>query len=439
MKSTIAKLILLLLPLSAIAQHGERGERGGSVAGGGADTHSDAAAWFTDPKLNKIVQACIVTDVNFGVSSTKIKELTQTTFQKWANYYQNTGLASSTDNSSQWQGCSIDGGQDDRKGFKIATKLAVHDLCDGSEDLTLYFGVINDDLQMRKNHYVFPYAFSEIQENYRPGTHQAAWSKGMIWIAPGFSWSNNEAAPLEMTLLHEFGHVFGTGHIENTIMSENIGTQILAMTRKANPKSIRAQVNPLYLSIDKTAYLVFRPEGDYEVPLAPPIKGFDRNEQMQRNIMQNSYSALTGMMLQDDSFEAEFTKPAGVPLENSMRNIWQLGLFASSLTVRADGIESKLKFVPTSFVSAQTESGIAFNEGCLKQPHVSGSIAGHLLRPNGTTKQVVLSINTQGRVQILDDPYNPSSFCEAYSHMGVPCELLKTDYDKIAEQLRAQN
>jgi len=238
-----------------------------------------------------------------------------------------------------------------------------------------------------------------------------------------------------MTLLHEFGHVFGTGHIADTVMDADIGKLILEMVRTPMPNAKSSDQNPLYLSIDKSVYLVFSPEQSLELPLVPVPKGFQTDDSFQRSIAQNAYSALTGMNLQDRSFEAEFDKPAGTARDSSMRNVWELGLFASTLTIRADGVESKLTFVPTSFVSPQDEGGTAFNEGCIRQTHMSGSIAGHLVRSDGSTKQVILDVNVEGRVKFMDDPYNPSPFCSIYSRLGEPCTLLSADYTKISGAL----
>jgi len=363
-----------------------------------------------------------------------MEPIVQKTFAEWASYYQGTGARARVSDPNQWQGCAIDGGAQDRRGFRIATTLTLLPQCDGTEDLTLYFGVENPDITARESRYNFPYGFAEVVEPILLPAHQKAWSKGLIWIASLPNWTNYENAPLEIILLHEIGHLFGNSHIDNTIMADNIKDTVSKMMTSALPNSSRSQVNPLYLSIDKSVYLVFAPEQKYELPLAPPAKSFEQDEQFQQMVIQNSFTSLTGMALQGDAFEATFQKPAGVPRENAMRDVWELSLFASTLVVSADGVDSTLIFEPRSFNSAQVQSGVVFNEGCTKQMHVSGSIAGHLVRPNGVEKQVVLSVNSLGRIQILDDPYNPSAFCDVYSRIGVPCVLLTADYDRIGMQ-----
>src|SRR6185437_1712189 len=69
-------------------------------------------------------------------------------------------------------------------------------------------------------------AFAAIDES-RAG--QYGWTPGFIWVADTGQvdsasstpmWTNFEGMPLQRILLHELGHVFGSTHVDGTIMAD---------------------------------------------------------------------------------------------------------------------------------------------------------------------------------------------------------------------------
>jgi hypothetical protein len=95
--------------------------------------------------------------------------------------------------------------------------------CDGTEDLKFFFGVDDPKVQAAKDEYYEPLAFAHKETN-GPQT----WGKGFVWLANdseaqkllGSDWSPSYV--LQGILIHELGHVMGCGHLNETIMREDI-------------------------------------------------------------------------------------------------------------------------------------------------------------------------------------------------------------------------
>jgi hypothetical protein len=93
----------------------------------------------------------------------------------------------------------------------------VNEKCDGSEDLTIYYGVENELVRAARSLYDNPAAFAHL-ESYDEETGAG---KGFIWIdrSPEVLYHSHHRQAL---VLHEMGHAFGIDHISGTIMDENI-------------------------------------------------------------------------------------------------------------------------------------------------------------------------------------------------------------------------
>jgi|GEM_PF-4485928 len=426
--------------------------QGGSVSGG-ADYPVDMKAWFTSDDLNATVKTCIEVGDHFGFSKEALQRLVQKSFQRWADDYIQIGGKLRQDDSKAWNRCSIDGTI--RAGYRIATRMQMLDHCDGSEDLTIFFGVENNDIQARKKKYNFPFGFAELTDLLSMHLHQAPWSKGMIWIAapesvdPKFQvplWTNYDGAPLEMLLLHEMGHVFGNQHIDGTVMSADIGQFLEGKTDISKQGTSFAQFDPLNLQIDRNRYLVFTPELGFDLPFAPKAASCapydDDCVNRNRPLYEMVYKDLTGLDLQSNHFNAHFSK-ASFDLPSDPRTKQSLlQLLPSILSLNADGMNLDLNFTPVSILN-DTPSGQAFQEGCSRDKEFSSnqiSIYGYLKNPNITPKPMVLNVNSGlGRVELIDPNYSgESAYCKFYTDIGMPCVLLSLDFNQLRSTLHEE-
>ncbi len=190
----------------------------GTEQGNGADYFNDAdgSAWFLGEK--NIIKVCYVVSDDFGLPEYKIKEDLTLAFLKWHNYIKNKHINHASNPKSN-----------------LAIKGHIMDSCDGTEDVKFYFGVHDKtvDQNISKNNIALSKRLE--YDSYK------GWGKGFVWVTPSGSldphvpyptteqanfpnwkWSYN----LLGILTHEIGHIYGCGHIDNTIMDENIYSRL---------------------------------------------------------------------------------------------------------------------------------------------------------------------------------------------------------------------
>jgi hypothetical protein len=207
---------LLLSALLTLSANIVFAHEGGGADTGGADVVEsiEGSAWFVNPV--RVVKYCLQTNSEFPVSATVLSEKVSVTLGQWSNfinqsgdyYYQKRSLA------TQFQEIP----------------------CDGSEDLTFYFGMTNAQIELYKARQHNPIAFAGRTQF----DETAKWGKGFIWLAPqgavprkgDYPWKATtfpdwkQDYQLHAILLHEIGHVFGAAHIEGTIMRTDIADKI---------------------------------------------------------------------------------------------------------------------------------------------------------------------------------------------------------------------
>ncbi len=187
----IFNLILILCLMSGSAFAG----REGNGVENGKQNHR---AWFLDK--DRTIHYCVMKTSNFGFTDQEVDDLIVKSFKTWSNYN-----VTHTGNT-----------------YSFASKIERQDLCDDSEDLKFYFGVINNQIKADMPQYVLPRAFAEL-ENY---DLLSRWGKGHVWlIQPGTAfYAPKQWAPeaLEATILHEMGHIFGCSHVPGTIMDDEL-------------------------------------------------------------------------------------------------------------------------------------------------------------------------------------------------------------------------
>jgi hypothetical protein len=197
----------------------------GSEHSGGADTYSPAPAFFLSTDANKSIRICYETSKEFEkqLSDDFLEQSIRVAFQKWGNYIQAKDLF-----YASWNPGST----------AIISKIeSITKGCSRNEDLSFYFGVTNKIVKHFRPLYFNPYAFTDIISN-----GSSSWSRGIVWFSnPGEVdpkqglpvWGKKAIGSQQIdnggflvTLIHEIGHVFGNGHVENTIMSARISNSL---------------------------------------------------------------------------------------------------------------------------------------------------------------------------------------------------------------------
>lgn len=187
---------------------------GGIDGSGGGELRAEAgSAWF--PQKEKAIKYCFITDKDFGIETSKVRNFFEQAFAQWTSYSKEKNV----DN--------------------FASKLVFLNSCDDSQDLTIYLGKETELISEEKTHYNYPIALS-VRTEY---SLDEKWGKGLIWLAKPYSIDPAIKLPdyfndkrLYGILLHEIGHIFGNGHITSTIMESNIYQSMRGDILFANPR-----------------------------------------------------------------------------------------------------------------------------------------------------------------------------------------------------------
>lgn len=182
----------------------------GHETGNGGDyyrkTYGDA--WFRDEA--KTIKVCFELSPQFKLNDEeKLKDYISYSMSTWKEYLKKQNI------DARWN-----------SRLKITTNFQVEIECNGSEDLTFYFGVINPLIKKDMTRYYRPMAFSSRTKAIK----EDKWTKGYVWVQvgdkiPDFKgWS---ASSLKRILLHEVGHIYGNDHVSETIMRKDIAHAIV--------------------------------------------------------------------------------------------------------------------------------------------------------------------------------------------------------------------
>ncbi len=189
-----------------------------SGSGGNREEISRVSAWFLNrPGQDNEVAYCVESDAGFYRQSAKTadasaRQTVDDAIRQWSEYLFVKGL-------------------DSTASMPFAYRFVARDACRGDEDLTVYLGGFNDRTRViiDNNHEPVGITYKESYDYAR------LWSRGFIWIAPEFSYEDRSSPGtvlrfpawraenrLKAALLHELGHVFGSPHVDGTIMREDI-------------------------------------------------------------------------------------------------------------------------------------------------------------------------------------------------------------------------
>jgi hypothetical protein len=226
-------LWLLLTSLAVLASPSRAGSW--SSAGGDWSFLNANTAWFVG--ADRTVTLCYEVAPGFGADSASLERAIRTGFESWTRYIDDKGI------QTRYQA----------RNAQLATHYRLLGTCDGTQDLTLYFGVQSAAIAQAAKAFVRPVSFAHKGHyDWRHG-----WSKGFLWFSmpktysPEFpDWS--VADQLQGMMLHELGHVFGCDHVDGTIMSESI--VVVAMA--TSDPSTAAGAHLMLTSIDQSRELV---------------------------------------------------------------------------------------------------------------------------------------------------------------------------------------
>lgn len=204
MKSILVLVVSYLTAITAITA-----AAAGGISSGGGESYLDddeIQAWFANPPQK--IDTCLKVGKDFGLSSGKAEALVNKSIGIWQKYFKDKDVYS-------WH---------PNLGFSREFDLRTQ--CQGNESLTIYLGVSTPEIEKEKAKMNLPVAMAK-QQSYDTSKH---WGKGFIWVAKANLYDNNgytypkwnEEERFVAIMLHELGHVFGTPHVEGTIMTERI-------------------------------------------------------------------------------------------------------------------------------------------------------------------------------------------------------------------------
>lgn len=203
-------------------------------------------AWMLGDE--NIINYCYIIAPDFGADVDTIKNELQTAFGLWKTYITvkkvNEALEKAYISSQKYNPYPLPESEllERAKKFRLSTRSNILSSCDGTENVKFYFGTEDDDVTLIKQSYFNPTAFAHrVQFDEITGVgHGFIWLSQQGGLGPNIGnypdWSQKNR--LRGVLVHEIGHFYGVGHIEGTIMQENMFGLLLKPDRTSMHQDI---------------------------------------------------------------------------------------------------------------------------------------------------------------------------------------------------------
>lgn len=254
------KLFLLTLFAYAFAH-------AGSFAGNGTDTHpsSTHAAWFLNS--GRSINWCIHSSELLVTEN--VSAALKSSFGLWGDYIKNKKIFKGSLAQTP------------------STSLAPRPTCNEETDLNIYIGSENEVVKKYLHMYPNTNSFS------RRLSFEESWSNGFIWISES---SSKDATLTSSLILHQLGHVFGTGHFSGTIMEEKYSTQAApTMSIDHSRELVRCLACGMSIagkSFGKAAVLTSYARGNtvlVKITTESTVTNFSLGELISRNIVESDH------------------------------------------------------------------------------------------------------------------------------------------------------
>lgn len=221
----------------------------GNEQGNGTDNPPTdlGSAWFFG---SRTIQYCYVVSPKFPVERSKIESDLASAFQLWKQYIVDKNVNELL--KQEYVALMIDSVSEPTRSerrrnaeiasplFTLAIDSELRKSCDGKEDVKFYFGVKSPEVDQALRKYFDPTALAT-RTTYDP---YDGWGKGFVWISEHLN--DRSRVPMDWTLpyrlrgilTHEIGHIYGVGHVEGTIMREDMTTGFGRPSSTSEPQDI---------------------------------------------------------------------------------------------------------------------------------------------------------------------------------------------------------
>lgn len=248
----VAPLVSLCFSTAALA---------GGMTSTGGDSHKwgNESAWFLS---NSPVSYCIEIAPTEKVSAGKVKADFESAVSTWKKYYEERASRIHPPE------------------FKLNFNFQLES-CQPSTRLKIFVGVMNADVDKAKKLFEDPYAFAYRSEY----DFEAGLGRGFIWFKPSPALETqfpqwNTPYALHGMLLHELGHVYGCGHMKNTIMEEN---PVSNMQAAGSNDPNWAKYGAMYMThIDHHQFLLLSPNMRVELKGVLALNSVDEKNRFER-------------------------------------------------------------------------------------------------------------------------------------------------------------
>ncbi len=200
---------------------------GGTIGNGGdvPDDDSGPAPWLGE----EAISWCTITSPTFGLSQASAEAIISSSWEEWRDYMQLHRI----NDPHRWRSRQIAPGDP-----RLVANDRRLERCDGSQDLTIYLGESDANVERARVRWERPIAFFA-RLGPRPENGR---EKALIWVQAqgghslGFpNWKRS--GHFRTTVLHEIGHALGCEHAKGHIMDGSFGTDLLKDLQNAVPNA----------------------------------------------------------------------------------------------------------------------------------------------------------------------------------------------------------